>query len=247
MKPTQKVLGGRKEVTVAIVQTPPVYLDREKTIYYERMMFVIEVPSIYDEIDGNRVSLTVGGIKAFNQDNLYNRKGAEEHFKIFTGFQNKVCTNLCVSTDGYLGDLKVRNTEQLFSSIKTMLVNYNAVGHLDSLRNLSDHFITEEQFAHLIGKCRMYPYLPSKIKEDIPILMFGDVQIGNVVKDYYRDNSFCRNSKGDINLWKLYNLFTGSNKSSYVDTFLDRSINAYQLIDQIRDSVVGKSASWYLN
>ena len=32
MKPTQKVLGGRKEVTVAIVQTPPVYLDREKTI-----------------------------------------------------------------------------------------------------------------------------------------------------------------------------------------------------------------------
>ena len=32
MKPTQKVLGGRKEVKVAIVQTPPVFLDREKTI-----------------------------------------------------------------------------------------------------------------------------------------------------------------------------------------------------------------------
>ncbi|MBN2466779.1 MAG: carbon-nitrogen hydrolase family protein [Deltaproteobacteria bacterium] len=32
MKPTQKVLGGRKDVKVAIVQTPPVFLDREKTI-----------------------------------------------------------------------------------------------------------------------------------------------------------------------------------------------------------------------
>jgi nitrilase len=32
MKPQQKVLGGRNSVRVAIVQTPPVYLDREKCI-----------------------------------------------------------------------------------------------------------------------------------------------------------------------------------------------------------------------
>ena len=32
MKPAWKILGGKKEVVVAIVQTPPVYLDREKTI-----------------------------------------------------------------------------------------------------------------------------------------------------------------------------------------------------------------------
>jgi len=39
-------------------------LEGEKTIYYERMAFIIEIPSIYDHIDGNRLSLTVGGIKA---------------------------------------------------------------------------------------------------------------------------------------------------------------------------------------
>ena len=43
----------------------------EKTLYYERMMFVIEVPSIQTEIGGNTLSLTIGGVKAFNQDNLY--------------------------------------------------------------------------------------------------------------------------------------------------------------------------------
>jgi hypothetical protein len=57
----------------------------EKTIYYERMAFIIEIPSISRVIDGNQVSLTIGGVKAYNQDNLYNRKGADEHFKIFVG------------------------------------------------------------------------------------------------------------------------------------------------------------------
>jgi predicted amidohydrolase len=32
MKPADKVLGGRKEVKVAVVQTPPVFLDRERTV-----------------------------------------------------------------------------------------------------------------------------------------------------------------------------------------------------------------------
>ena len=32
MQPKQKVLGGREAVKVAVVQTPPVYLDRERSI-----------------------------------------------------------------------------------------------------------------------------------------------------------------------------------------------------------------------
>lgn len=76
-------------------------LEGEKTLYFERMMFAIDVPSIQDTIDGNFLSLTIGGVKAYSQDNLYSKKGTEEHFKIFVGFQNRVCTNLCVWTDGY--------------------------------------------------------------------------------------------------------------------------------------------------
>ncbi|MBA3971941.1 MAG: DUF3871 family protein, partial [Bacteroidetes bacterium] len=47
-------------------------------------------------------------------------------------------------------------------------------------------------------------------------LLLSDTQLGTVVKDFYRDNSFCKDADGNINLWKLYNLFTGSNKSSYI-------------------------------
>src|SRR5437762_12913448 len=32
MKPADKVLGGRSSVKVAVVKTPPVYLDREKSV-----------------------------------------------------------------------------------------------------------------------------------------------------------------------------------------------------------------------
>jgi hypothetical protein len=46
--------------------------EHEKTLYYERMAFVIEVPSVFNDIDGNRLSLCIGGVKAYNLDNLYN-------------------------------------------------------------------------------------------------------------------------------------------------------------------------------
>jgi len=221
-------------------------LEHEKTLYYERMAFVVEIPSIHDEIDGNPLSLCVGGVKSYHLDNLNTKKGSDEHFKIFIGFQNKVCTNLCVWTDGFVGDIRVSNIGQLKGAIRTMLDNYNANFHLLEMRQLSQCIITESQFAHLLGRARIYQHLPSIDKESIPALLFGDNQISTVCKDYYRDNSFCKDAKGNINLWRLFNLFTGANKSSYIDSFLDRGVNAYQFIQQIRYALEGTASSWYL-
>jgi hypothetical protein len=221
--------------------------DWEKTVYYERMMFAIEIPSICDDVNGNRLSLTVGGVKAFNLDNLYQRKGADEHFKIFVGFQNKVCTNLCVWTDGYMSDLKVKNLGQLKACIQTMLQGYNASYHMFHLQQLPGYSLTEQQFAHFIGRCRMYQYLSSKQREGIAPLTFGDLQIGTVCRDYYKDNSFAKDDNGDINLWNVYNLFTGANKNTYIDQFLDRSVNAFNLAQELKQALEGNHYSWYLN
>lgn len=222
-------------------------LEWEKTLYYERMMFAIDIPSISDIIDGNRLSLTIGGVKAYSQDNLYGKKGTDQHFKVFIGFKNTVCTNLCVWTDGYMGDLKVNSIGQLQAAIKTLIESYNQNFHLHHLRQLCDFSLTEKQFAILLGRCRMYQHLPAQLKQDISPLLFGDNQIGAVCKDYYRDNSFCKDDVGNINLWRLYNLFTGTNKSSYIDSFLDRSVNAYNFTEQIKWGLEGKATSWYLN
>lgn len=221
-------------------------LEWEKTLYYERMAFIIEIPTIQDDIDGNQLSLTIGGVKAYNTDSLYSRSSSVQHFKIFIGFKNRVCTNLCVWTDGYMDDVSVMNAGQLKAAIRTLLESYNRYYHLYNLRKLTEYSISETQFAQIIGKCRMYHHLPPKIKTDIPALLFGDQQVGTVVKDFYRDDSFCRNSDGNMNLWKLYNLFTGANKSTYIDNFLERSVNAFNLIEQIRYGLEKKQTCWYL-
>lgn len=222
-------------------------LDSEKTIFYERMAFVIEIPSISDFVGGNQLSLTIGGVKAYNLDNLSTKKGTDEHFKVFIGFQNKVCTNLCVWSDGFVGDLKVKSQQQLYSAIYGLFSSYQAVSHLSSMKELTEYFLTEEQFARLIGKAKMYQYLSPEMKAEIPPLLFGDSQIGTIVKDYYKDESFCRMDNGSISLWKLYNLLTGANKSTYIDNFLDRSVNAFYFINQIKSGLEGKGNSWFLH
>lgn len=218
----------------------------EKTLYYERMMFAIEIPSIQSEIDENLLSLTLGGVKSYGEDNLYSKSQSDQHFKVFIGFQNKACTNLCVWTDGYLDDLKVRSEGMLRAHTKDLLQQYNHNFHLHHLKKLAEYSITEEQFAHLVGKCRMYNHLPNDAKRGITPVNFGDQQMGAVVKDFYKDESFCRDQYGNINLWRLYNLFTGANKTSYIDSFLDRSVSAYKLVEEIKWGLEGKN-SWYLN
>jgi hypothetical protein len=89
--------------------------------------------------------------------------------------------------------------------------------------------------------------MPDNMKLDIPEMRLGDAQINSVCKDYYTDNSFRCNPDGSINLWRLYNLFTGANRSSYIDLFLDRSANAYNLAKELMSALQNKSACWFLN
>ena len=79
----------------------------------------------------------------------------------------------------------------------------------------------------------MYNHLPNEIRKGITSVNFGDQQMGVVVKDFYKDESFCRDQHGNINLWRLYNLFTGANKTSYTNSFLYRSISAFNLVEVI--------------
>jgi hypothetical protein len=219
----------------------------EKTLYYERAAFVIEIPSIQRIIGENTLSLTVGGVKGYHLDRLHGKKGSDEYFSFFIGYQNKICCNMCIWTDGYSSNVGVRSLGQLKMMMNDLFQGYNASHHLFHLQKLSEMELTEKQFAILIGRCRMYQNLPNALKNNLPPMLYGDSQLNQVVKDYYRDSSFCRESNGNINLWKLYNLFTGSNKSSYIDSFLERSANAYRFVEQIRWALEGKIHSWFLN
>lgn len=222
-------------------------MDFEKTQFWERCAFIIRVPSFTKNINGNELSLTIGGVRSFSKENLYGRKSFEK-FQVFIGFQNMVCCNLCISTDGYQDEMRVGNYQELESKIIELIQGYNAQNHLQEMMRLSEQNISQKQFAQLIGRARLYNYLPKQEKSQIPELLLNDGQISTVAKDYYLDNSFCRNEKGDINLWNVYNLFTGANKSSYIDSFLNRNVNAFDFTKGLANAINGDSNyHWFLS
>lgn len=221
--------------------------EHQKTTYYERMAFIIKIPSITETINGNTLALTVGGVRALNTENLYNKKTYEK-FKIFIGFQNMVCCNLCISTDGFKEELKAMSFVDLEDKTLQLFSSYNMHRHLNAMEQLSNYSLTESQFAQLIGKGRLYNFLPKKEKLLLPELLLNDGHLTTVAKDYYQDESFCKNENGDINLWKFYNLLTGSNKTSYLDKFLDRGVNAFDFTTGVSDALDNRNSkhSWFL-
>lgn len=241
---TSHVVKGR--IPSAIGKPVKDLLDNEKTIYYERMMFAIEIPDITANVNGNQLNLTLGGVRAYNHENLYNKK-TFERFKFFIGFKNTVCCNMCVSSDGYVGDIRVASTQQLESKIFEIINSYNQQSHIATLQKFPEYELSESQFAQLIGRCRLYNYLPKEEKLSLAPLLMNDGQIATVAKQYYEDENFKRNGNGSINLWNFYNLFTEANKSSYIDTFTERSLNAYELTQAVQNSLENKTSNWFLN
>lgn len=222
-------------------------LESDKTIYYERMMFCFEIPTIYEDIMGNRLNLTIGGVRAYNHENLYSKKGVEK-FKVFIGFKNLICCNMCVSTDGFKSELKVMDTNGLFNAAIQLFQDYNIAKHLYYMGVFKDSYMTEQQFAQFLGKSRLYQYLPVEQKKRLPQMLMTDTQIGLVAKSYYNDDNFALpENQSAISMWNVYNLLTGANKSSYIDNFLDRSLNATQLVEGLNKALYGENEySWFI-
>ena len=221
-------------------------LESDKTQYFERMMFCFEVPTIYETVEGNKLTLSVGGVRAYNQMNLYSKKTVER-FKVFVGFKNMVCCNLCVYTDGYLGNLEVSSTSDLFRSVLEMFNRYDPAKHIHLMQTLGNSYLTEHQFCQILGKMRLYQCLPQGYQKSVPRLLITDTQINSVAKAYIQDENF-GGFGGDLSMWRFYNLLTGANKSSYIDSFLDRSLNATEVAQGINMALHGDERySWFID
>ncbi|MEZ7494424.1 DUF3871 family protein [Leeuwenhoekiella aequorea] len=238
------VVKGR--VPSAIGKPAKELLEHEKTIYYERCAFLINLPNCKQIINGNELSLSIGGVRAYNQENLYSKKSLEK-FKVFIGFQNRVCTNLCISTDGFSNELRISSIGELEDKMAQLFSNYNRDAHLKTMEQMNRYKLSEKQFAHLIGKLRMYPHLNKQEQMNVFPISLNDGQINTVVRDYYQCENFSREPNGEIGLWQLYNLFTEANKSSYIDSNLERNVNAYELVHNLSNSIEIGEANWFLH
>ena len=208
-------------------------------------MFAIEILGWENSINGNALNLTVLGVRAYNQENLYSKKSMEK-FKVFIGFKNQVCTNLCIATDGFSNEIRIASINELSDKMSYLFSGYNKEKHLGNMERMNMFQLSESQFAHFIGKLRMYQYLDKPTQNKVFPLTLNDSQVNKVVKDYFECPNFGRNSDGSINLWNLYNLCTEANKSSYIDSNFERNVNAYELINNLGNSIQNSTPNWLL-
>ncbi|MBO7225876.1 MAG: DUF3871 family protein [Bacteroidales bacterium] len=221
-------------------------LETDKTIYYERCAFSIDVPTIYQDVNGNRLNLSIVGVRAYNQMNLYSKK-VPELFRLAIGFKNQVCCNMCIFSDGYKDDLRVSSTTDLYRAALELFNNYNIAKQIHLMQQLGNTSMTEHQFCQILGKMRLYQCLPTGVQKHLPRMLLTDTQINSVAKAYINDSNFGGNS-GELNMWNFYNLLTGANKSSYIDSFLDRSLNASEIAMGINAALHGdETYKWFID
>ena len=60
-----------------------------------------------------------------------------------------------------MDDLRVMSVQQIYDAAVQLFCRYEMTKHLNAMARLSDYTLTEHQFAQLIGKTRLYQFLPS--------------------------------------------------------------------------------------
>ena len=222
-------------------------LDSDKTMYYSRMIFNLTIPTIYEDVCGNRLELSISGIKSYDLENLSGKRGAQR-FSLAIGFKNLVCTNMCVSTDGYKDEIRATSTADLYRAALDLFDHYNVRKHIRIMQSLQNTTLSEKQFCQILGRMRLYNYLPIHEKRALPKLEITDSQINNVAKQFLHDENFAMTG-GEINMWRFYNLLTGSLKSCYIDSFLNRNVNATDVALGLSEALENKDSaySWFIN
>jgi len=223
-------------------------LDTDKTIYWQRCAFVVKISSIQREIDGNTMSLCIAGTRSYHLDRLTGRL-CPQHFKLGIGFLVSVCTNLCLTTDGLKHEILATSPQDLYRAALSLIQSYQMGQHLALLESLTNVSLTESQFAHILGRTRLYNFLPPSHKRGLPSVAIPDNAVNAIAKAYYTDPNFAANEGGEIPMWKFYNLLTGAIRNTYVDLFLEREAAATTLAAGISAGVQGSDSGygWFLN
>ena len=140
--------------------------DEEKTLFYQRMCFCFEIPSIVHDEYGNRLALSIGGVRAYNEINLYSKKSVER-FKIFIGFRNRVCSNLMLTTDGLQDKIEVLSVQELYAAALNLFHAYNPSKDLHLLRTLGQMSISTNEDSTPLRVCRNQRILIHKTFEGL--------------------------------------------------------------------------------
>ena len=219
--------------------------DEEKTVYYQRMAFVCHVAALSRSVNGQLVHLCIGGVRAYNEDKLYGRQSPMK-FKIFCGWQVRVCSNLMLTCDGFTGNLECMTTSDIKEKALELFGGFDPIKdeNLRTLEALGTTSISEEQFCKAVGRLRLYQALPTTTKTELGLPNFnvGDQAVNAVVRGYVENPNFKKEDGSDtITLWQLLQLFNEAVKQTYIDRWLERNQNCTDFVFGLEKALNGES------
>jgi len=222
-------------------------LECEKTQFYQRLAFAFTIPTIYETVRGEKLELCVGGVRNYSDLNLYRASKGLEKFSVFVGWRVVICSNQVLTGEGVKFNMEVTNMSELYRYVLELFHSFNPAKDIHLLHALSNTFLTETQFAQVVGRMRMFQALPSGQQKRMPQLLITDSQINSVCRDFYRSEHFGMKDNA-ISLFDFHNLLTESNKSSYVDTYLHRAVNATEVSVGLNNVMQGidDRYAWFL-
>lgn len=234
----------RGRVPSALGKKASELLESEKTQFYQRLAFAFTIPTIYETVRGEKLELCIGGVRNYSDLNLYRASKGIEKFSVFVGWRVLICSNQVLTGDGTLLQVEVSSVQDLYQRVMELFYNFNPAKDIHLMQTLSQTTLTETQFAQIIGRCRLYQALPDD--RSIPKLLITDSQINNVCRNYYSDKHFGVKNNA-ISMFDFHNLLTESNKSSYIDSYLTRAVNATEVAVGINNALHGDSTyQWFL-
>ena len=212
--------------------------------YYQRMMAMIEIPSISHEINGSICHLQVCIVRNYADCNLLGNSSQKQTMKLGIGFLNTICTNGMLSTDGVNLSIKITNTADFYKYCIELFKQYNYKQHLDDIRRLNDTVVNVSTLAQFLGRARMATALPNSMKNELglPDFILPEAQLNSMIRDYYTDENFGGFGR-DITAYQLFMLLTNY-KNNYIDVTLERSINAYQCAQGIASAINHDDEAW---
>lgn len=222
-------------------------LECEKTQFYQRLAFAFTIPTILETISGQRLELCVGGVRNYSDLNLYRATKGMEKFSVFIGWRVRICSNQVLTGDGAKLNMEVVDMGELYRNVLELFHSFNPAKEIHLLRTLSGSFLSETLFAQIVGRMRMYQALSPAKQRAIPRLLITDSQINSVCRDYYHNETFGVKNEG-ISMFDFHNLLTQANKGSYIDTYLQRAVNATEVSVGINNVLQGtdNKYAWFL-
>ena len=244
-------INGR--VPEAIYKHKEDLTPEDTTLFYQRIAWLCKVQSITRNVNGQTVHLVIGGVRAYNEDKLYSRRSPEK-FKIFVGWQVRVCSNLMLTCDGNSGSIECLTEADIYQKALLLFQEFNLKkdAELRMLENLHHTRLSEQQFVNIIGRLRLYEALDSSQKKDLPTITFGDQAANAAVRNFIDNPNFGLGDDDSISCWQLMQLFNEAVKSSYIDRWLERNQNATDFALGIQKALTGESNSglayrWFLD